>query len=137
MNDIISEGALEARRAKYKPGTRVELVRMEDPYTTLKPGDRGTVDLVDDIGSVAITWDIGSTLGAAYRADEIRLLTKAEIIREQARKVADTGLSNMFATKAVFEIAVAMDFYELADFIFMDTKRYANLILTGELDDVE
>ena len=64
-------------------------------------------------------------------------ISKAEVIKEQCRKVAQTGRTNMFDTKAAFEIAVEMSFHELADFIFMDTKRYSNLILTGELENVE
>lgn len=38
---------------------------------------------------------------------------------------------NMFDAKAVFELALSLDFYELADFIFMDTKSYSAFILTG------
>lgn len=136
-NQFPSKAAVEARRARYKQGARIELVRMSDPYTTLKPGDRGTVNFVDDTRTVFADWDNGSTLGAVYGEDEIRLLTKAEVIKEQCRKVAATGRTNMFDTKAAFEIALEMGFDELADFIFMDTKRYSTLILTGELDDVE
>ena len=124
-------------RETYLKGVRVELVSMSDPYTTLKPGDLGTVDFVDDTGTVFVDWDCGSTLGVAYGEDKIRLLSKAEVIKEQCRKVAATGRTNMFDTKAVFEIAAEMGFHELADFIFMDTKRYSNLILTGELENVE
>ena len=62
-------------------------------------------------------------------------MSKAEIIKQQARAVAKTGRTNMFDIKAVFEIALEMEFDELADFIYMDTKRYSNLILTGELPD--
>ena len=136
MSDIISKAALEARRARYTPGTRVELVSMSDAHTNLKPGDCGVVDHVDAIGTVHIIWDNGSMLGAAYGADEIRL-AKAEVIKEQCRKVAATGRTNMFDVKAVFEIAVGMGFDELADFMFTDTKRYYTLIFTGELDDVD
>jgi hypothetical protein len=75
MNEFISKAALEARRIRFKPGTRVELVSMNDPYTTLKPGNRGTVKHVDDIGTVFMRWDSGSGLGAAYGADEIKVLT--------------------------------------------------------------
>jgi hypothetical protein len=39
---------------------------------------------------------------------------------------------NMFDVKAVFELAIAHDFYELADFLFMDTKSYSNFIITGQ-----
>ena len=116
---------------------RIELVSMSDPYTSLKPGDRGTVTFVDDTGTVSVDWDNGSTLGAIYGEDEIRLLTKAEVIKEQCRKVAQKGRTNMFDSKAVFEIALEMGFHELADFIFMNTKAYSTLLLTGELDDID
>lgn len=71
MNDFPSKATVERLRRLYSHGTRVQLVRMDDPCTTLKPGDRGTVDFVDDIGTVFCTWDNGSTLGAAYGADII------------------------------------------------------------------
>jgi hypothetical protein len=87
--------------------------------------------------TVHILWDNGSTLGAAYGADEIRVLSKAEVIQEQCQKVAATGKTNMFDVKAAFEIAVGMGFNELADFMFTDTKRYSALIFTGELDDAD
>jgi len=78
MSNIISKAALEARKARYQPGSRVELVSMNDPYTKLKPGDRGTVRSVDDIGTVFVKWDSGSGLGVAYGADEIKLVPESE-----------------------------------------------------------
>jgi len=137
VSNFISKVALEARRARYNKGTRVELVAMTDPYTNLKPGDLGTVDFVDDTGTVFIIWDSGSHLGVVFGEDEIRLLSKAEVIKEQCQKVAATGRTNMFDTKMAFDIAIKLGFTELADLIFMDTKRYSTLILTGELDNVE
>ena len=54
----------------YSAGTRVKLVEMNDiqapPIGTL-----GTVMYVDDIGTIHIKWDNGSTLGAAYPEDRI------------------------------------------------------------------
>lgn len=61
-------------REQYPPGTRVELIRMDDPYGKLRPGNQGTVTFVDDIGTVHINWDCGSSLGAAYGEDMIRKL---------------------------------------------------------------
>lgn len=58
----------------YPPSCRVELVSMSDPYSKLKPGDQGTVTLVDDIGTVFIRWDCGSGLGAVYGEDRIKRL---------------------------------------------------------------
>ena len=63
---------LKSLRSYYPPGTRVELVRMEDPYTRLKPGDRGSVSMVDDTGTVFVDWDSGSTLGVVFSEDEIK-----------------------------------------------------------------
>ena len=58
-------------RKKYPAGTRVELVRMDDPYTSLTTGDKGTVRFVDDMGTIHIRWDCGSSLGAVYGVDVI------------------------------------------------------------------
>jgi hypothetical protein len=41
---------------------------------------------------------------------------------------------NMFDIPAVFELALAMNYDDLADFIFMHTERYSAFILTGERD---
>ena len=65
---------LKQLKAYYKPGSRVELERMNDPHTKLKAGDRGTVTLVDDIGTIHVNWDCGSTLGVAFGEDACRLI---------------------------------------------------------------
>ena len=44
---------------------------MDDPYTSLTTGDKGTVRFVDDIGTIHISWDCGSSLGAVYGVDII------------------------------------------------------------------
>ena len=56
----------------YPIGTRVELVSMNDPFTKLMPGEQGTVQFIDDIGTVFVNWDCGSGLGVAYGEDVIR-----------------------------------------------------------------
>jgi hypothetical protein len=38
-------------------------MRSSDPYTKLAFGDEGVVTTVDDLGTVHIKWDNGSTLG--------------------------------------------------------------------------
>ncbi|HIT69976.1 MAG TPA: DUF4314 domain-containing protein [Candidatus Aphodomonas merdavium] len=72
MNGFPSREVVERLRQQYPAGCRVELVFMNDPYTILKPGDQGTVIAVDDVGTVHIAWDRGSSLGAAYGEDRIR-----------------------------------------------------------------
>jgi hypothetical protein len=53
----------------YPEGTRVQLVKMEDPYARLKPGSQGLVDFVDDTGTIFVNWDCGSKLGVVYGED--------------------------------------------------------------------
>jgi Domain of unknown function (DUF4314) len=50
-------------------GDRVEFLGFgeHDPYTDLRPGTLGTVDLVDDAGTVHVRWDNGSRLGMVTR----------------------------------------------------------------------
>ena len=55
-------------------GKRIELVLTTDKYTTLKPGDRGSVDFVDDLGTIHVTWDNGSNLGLVPGEDQYKLL---------------------------------------------------------------
>lgn len=72
MNGFPKPYQVEARKSSYPTGARVELVSMSDPYTKLKPGDQGTVVAVDDIGTIHIQWDNGSTLGAAFGEDRVK-----------------------------------------------------------------
>ena len=55
-------------------GIRIELIATTDPYTNLQPGDRGTVDFVDDMGTIHVNWDNGSHLGLVPGEDQYKLL---------------------------------------------------------------
>ncbi|MBS3937605.1 MAG: DUF4314 domain-containing protein [Peptococcaceae bacterium] len=78
MNKFPSKETVERLRKQYPHGTRVELVRMNDPYAKLRPGDKGTADFIDDTGTIFCLWDSGSTLGVVYGEDEVKKLsTKA------------------------------------------------------------
>ncbi|MBS4010682.1 MAG: DUF4314 domain-containing protein [Roseovarius sp.] len=74
MPNFPSKDTVERLRKEYPHGTRVELVRMNDPYSRLKPGDKGTVDFVDDSGTLFCIWDSGSTLGVVYGEDAVKKL---------------------------------------------------------------
>ena len=71
-NGFPSKAVVEARRERFTPGCRVELITMNDPYSRLKPGEQGTVTCVDDTGTVFVNWDCGSCLGAVYGVDRIK-----------------------------------------------------------------
>lgn len=74
MKGYPSSEIVEMLRDRYPEGCRVELVCMNDPYTRLVPGDQGEVVFVDDIGTIHVAWDNGSSLGVAYGEDVIKRL---------------------------------------------------------------
>jgi len=76
MNKFPSKETVEKLRKQYPAGTRVELVRMNDQYSKLRPGDKGTVDFVDDTGTIFCTWDRGSSLGVVYGEDLVKKLSQ-------------------------------------------------------------
>ena len=45
---------VEAIRKNYPSGTRVMLNNMNDPYSPVESGTRGTVRYVDDAGTLAV-----------------------------------------------------------------------------------
>ena len=64
---------VEALRQKYPAGTRIELLEMDDPQAP-PMGTKGTVLGVDDIGSLLVSWDNGSSLNVAWKIDRVRIL---------------------------------------------------------------
>ena len=74
---VISREALQALRERFPRGTRVELVQMDDPQAP-PIGTKGTVRGVDDIGTIHVNWDCGSSLGVAYGADICRKVVDAD-----------------------------------------------------------
>ncbi len=66
-----SKEIVEGIRREYPAGTRVELVRMDDPQAP-PIGTLGTVLGVDDAGSLLMRWDNGSGLNVVYGEDIVR-----------------------------------------------------------------
>lgn len=71
---FISDAMLQKLKRDYPAGTRVKLMHMDDPYSRLKPGDEGSVIGVDDIGTIHVKWDSGSTLGVVFGKDRCKKL---------------------------------------------------------------
>ena len=72
-----SKAVVDVLRQQYPVGTRVELVRMDDPQAP-PIGTKGTVKGVDDIGSIMVAWDNGCGLSVAYGADICRKVGDAD-----------------------------------------------------------
>lgn len=70
---------LEGLKKKYPIGSRVELIKMDDVQAP-PIGTKGTVKGVDDIGSIMVSWDNGSSLSVVYGEDECRVLNGVKTI---------------------------------------------------------
>lgn len=71
MNNFPKKEIVEQIRRDYPAGCRVELVRMTDSQAP-PIGTKGSVMGVDDIGSIMIKWDNGSSLSVVYSEDLCR-----------------------------------------------------------------
>lgn len=69
-----SREIIEQLRREFPAGTRVELVRMDDPQAPTV-GTQGTVLGVDDTGSLLMRWDNGCGLNVVYGEDVVRKIS--------------------------------------------------------------
>ncbi len=66
-----SREIVESIRKSYPMGTRVELVKMNDPQAP-PIGTFGTVTGIDDTASIMVHWDNGSGLHVVYGEDIVK-----------------------------------------------------------------
>ena len=77
------ERQAEALKKAYPAGTRILLIEMgSDDPRPIPPNTRGTVRVVDDMGTVHCDFDNGRRLGLVREADSFRKLTEQEIAEE-------------------------------------------------------
>ncbi len=69
----INPFTLQRLKDTYKNGTRVQLEAMDDRQAP-PVGTKGTVIGVDDIGTIHVRWDNGSSLGLVYGEDSCSIL---------------------------------------------------------------
>lgn len=68
-----SRETVERLKEQYIPGSVVILVHMNDEQAP-PVGTRGIVNFVDDIGTIHVSWETGSSLGIAYGEDKCKLV---------------------------------------------------------------
>jgi hypothetical protein len=55
-----------SKPSKNLQGRRVRLIKCNDSFTKIPAGTTGVVSLVDDMGTLHVNWDNGSTLGLCW-----------------------------------------------------------------------
>ena len=69
--NIPSRETINQLRSRYPVGTRIELINMDDVRAP-PMGTLGTVKGVDDMGSIMVHWDNGSSLNLIYNVDSCK-----------------------------------------------------------------
>lgn len=81
----------EYLKKEYPPGTRIVLNSMGDDPRPVESGTRGTVAVVDDIGTVHCNFDNGRRLGLIEGEDDFRTLTAQELAEEENAQGEDNS----------------------------------------------
>ena len=93
MKGFLSQKQVEKIKEQYPVGTRIELIHMDDSYGPIKPGAQGTVDSVDDVGTLHMRWDNGRTLGIVPGEDQFRVIPESqEEVMENDQKQTMGGM---------------------------------------------
>lgn len=61
-------------KERYPKGTRIKLLSMDDPFSPIESGTKGTVHSVDDAGQIHMNWDNGRTLALIPGEDYFRII---------------------------------------------------------------
>ncbi|MGX7092548.1 MULTISPECIES: DUF4314 domain-containing protein [Aerococcaceae] len=67
------KGRIAQLKKKYPIGSRIRLIKMDDLQAP-PLGTKGTIIGVDDIGSLLVNWDNGSSLNVIDQVDEVELI---------------------------------------------------------------
>lgn len=82
----------EYLKKAYPSGTRIVLHSMGNDPRPIESGTRGTVAVVDDIGTVHCDFDNGRRLGLIEGEDDFRALTAQELAEEENAHGEDNSL---------------------------------------------
>lgn len=66
-------------KKKYIAGTKIKLIKMYD-LQEVPVGTKGIIEFIDDIGTLHIKWENGSTLGLVVGVDEFEIIEEQEKI---------------------------------------------------------
>lgn len=81
----MNKDRIDYLRKMYPEGTRIKINTMSDPYHSVPSGTLGTVNHVDDAGTIHMTWDNGQSLGLIDGEDDFTVVHRPEYKEEQIR----------------------------------------------------
>lgn len=70
--------SIDELKLMFPIGTKIELIHMDDKQAP-PPGTMGVVTSVDDIGTIHIGWQTGSSLGLVYGVDKFKVIEGCDV----------------------------------------------------------
>lgn len=70
---MLKDYQIERIKKQFPKGTEIELISMEDSQA-VPSGTHGIVDFVDDMGTIQMTWENGSSLGLIVGEDQFKVI---------------------------------------------------------------
>lgn len=75
---VMNRGLVDYYKKSFPPGTRIMLDAMYDDPRPIEPGTKGTVEFVDDAGTIHTTFDNGRHLGICPEVDRFHKIEQTE-----------------------------------------------------------
>jgi hypothetical protein len=122
-------------KEKYKIGAKIELIKMYD-FQAPPTGTKGLIEKVDDIGTLHVNWENGSTLGLVVGTD------KFKVLEEKSDKESESAMNeeeilkhfdNIFETDTLKHInlkdmkLLKMLFKKFEEQLYKPNDRYKKL----------
>ena len=82
---FVDRKLVQRLKETYTPGTRIVLDSMGDDPRPIAPGTKGTVRIVDDIGTVHCDFDNGRRLGLVPGEDVFHTISERKRVDRDAR----------------------------------------------------
>lgn len=82
---FVDRNLVQRMKDQYPPGTRIELDFMGYDPRPIAPGTKGTVRIVDDMGTVHCDFDNGRRLGLVPGEDSFHIINERKRTDRDAR----------------------------------------------------
>ena len=77
-NSKLTQEQIKYIKDKYIAGTKIELIKMYDYINPVPPKTKGIIRSVDDMGTIQVTWENGSSLGLVVGIDKFKILERGQ-----------------------------------------------------------